>query len=703
MSAGSDGVRLGARLFTFAVIADTHVNQEEGKASSDFAVNRLANARVRHVMHELRHAAPAFVLHLGDIVHPTPGHPAYAQAAAAFHELARILDCPLHLTPGNHDVGDKPGDWLPVPSVNDDYLALYRKHFGAHYHSFDARGCHFVIIDAQVVNSGLESEARQRRWLEEDLARNAGRRTFLCTHYPFFLFDPAEEGHYDNIDEPGRSWLLDLCARRRVEAVFAGHVHNFWYHEVGATQMYLLPSPAFVRLDYSEMFRIEAAPERGRNDAGKLGYLLVDVHERGHVAHAIRTFGVERGADAPVPAPTGKRVPHVHTRSIVRPVLGIDLRYPWAEAVDVPASGAIDEFARKRVRNDYPLLALWEMGVRRLRVPTADLVEAPARARMGALRRMGHELTVATHGLRDDVVRALRDHRDLVTAVEVIAAARDFPSLARPLAAVRDAGVAVVLSCLQRHDSSYHHGNRARHVIQHGFDVGQAPHVARMLAAAGLARLVDGVVFRLDRGADIAASVAAIAAFGIEHGVAPHAYVRLASDVPSVAEENDLANANRVAEAMLLALAHPGVRLTLDTLNDVDRGYFPRTGLLDRRYNPRLAGDVVRHLHGVFGRDAAPLALRDAREHEGCRVLVLTGERDEWIAVLPGSRHAPATLPWGDARAACQSIDLGTGIVTDALARDTIRGNATPRGELAAPAPGERTSPRLLRLSRAPP
>jgi 3',5'-cyclic AMP phosphodiesterase CpdA len=382
--------RLGRRLFTFAVIADTHVNQEEGKASSDFAVNRLSNARNRFVIHEINRAAPAFVLHLGDIVHPTPIHPGYATAAASFHALAGELECPLHLTPGNHDVGDKPGDWLPVPSVNDDFLALYRHHFGRNFYSFDANDCHFVVIDAQVINSGLQCEGEQQRWLEEDLAQHASRRTFLCTHYPPYLFDRAEESHYDNIDEPGRSWLLDLLTRHGIEAVFAGHVHNFWYHLHGQTEIYLLPSTAFVRLDYSELFRIGPAPERGRNDAPKLGYFMVDVHERGHVAHALRTFGAELAPGATLDHTTGRVAP-IHTKTIARAPVGIDMRYPWAEKVEVAASGAMDEFCRKAARNDYPLLSLWEMGIRRLRVPLGDLANPQhPRAHAGAAAGRTH-------------------------------------------------------------------------------------------------------------------------------------------------------------------------------------------------------------------------------------------------------------------------------------------------------------------------
>ena len=63
---------LGKRLFTFAVIADSHLNQDELDCNSPFPVNKLANRRMRHVVHDLNRRDVAFVVHLGDLIHPVP-------------------------------------------------------------------------------------------------------------------------------------------------------------------------------------------------------------------------------------------------------------------------------------------------------------------------------------------------------------------------------------------------------------------------------------------------------------------------------------------------------------------------------------------------------------------------------------------------------------------------------------------------------
>ena len=89
-----------------------------------------------------------------------------------------------------------------------------------------------------------------------------------------------------------------------VEALFIGHVHNFWFYRHAETDCYLLPSTAFVRLDYSEMYRIAPGPdaEFGRNDKPKLGYFVVHVHEGGHVCDVIRTYGAEAALGSPLAA-----------------------------------------------------------------------------------------------------------------------------------------------------------------------------------------------------------------------------------------------------------------------------------------------------------------------------------------------------------------------------------------------------------------
>ena len=156
---------LGPRLFTYAVITDTHLNQGETECNSPFEANKMANGRMRHVIRDLNTREVDFVLHLGDLLHPVPAIPhLYEQAAQNFKDQVKDLRHKLYVIPGNHDVGDKPVDWCPAGMVRDDFLALWDEHFGPHYQAFDHNGIRFILIDAQIVNSGLAAETEQKEW-----------------------------------------------------------------------------------------------------------------------------------------------------------------------------------------------------------------------------------------------------------------------------------------------------------------------------------------------------------------------------------------------------------------------------------------------------------------------------------------------------------------------------------------------------------
>jgi 3',5'-cyclic AMP phosphodiesterase CpdA len=383
----------GEPLFTFAVVADTHMRPEEGDESSPWAVNELANDRARYVVALLNDLAPDFVIHLGDIVHPVPVLPTYDAACEAAKTTLGGIKAPLHYIPGNHDVGDKPNPQMPAAGISDAGMDAYEAQFGATWNSFDVGDLHFTLINAQLMNSGLAREKQQVEWLEKDLAANNGKRLFLFIHYPPCIRAEDEGSNYDNIDEPARCWLLALIKKHNAEALFCGHVHGFFYNRHGAAESYILPSTSFFRQDYSELFRIAAADQHGRNDAEKLGFFMVSVYGDGHVARLVRTNGETLALDAPAPS-FPSRIRTYHSKEAAQAAIGVHLRHPWAEETDLPYNGPMDEFHRKRVRNDYTLMALWELGIRKLRVPLHDLAEPFIRERMADLCRIGHRFGV---------------------------------------------------------------------------------------------------------------------------------------------------------------------------------------------------------------------------------------------------------------------------------------------------------------------
>jgi len=658
----------GALLFTFAVIADSHVEPEQGGA-----VPR-SNRRNRYAVEEIDRLDLPFALHVGDIVHPVPNMPGYGDAAAVSRAMFGGMRCPVHMLPGNHDIGDKPAFWSPAATVREDWVAIYERHFGAPYHAFDHGDCHFVLINAPIINTGLPGEERQRAWLEADLARNRGKRLFLATHYPPFLVRPDEPGNYDNLDEPGRGWLLGLIRRHRIEAVFCGHVHNFFYNRLGPTDFYILPSSAFVRRDYSEMYRIGPTDEFGRNDAGKVGYFLVDVFERGHVARFERTIG-SVAEETPRPK-SPHRVRSADPRLTDAPGLGVHLRHTWAEIVEMPYNGPVDEFVRKRARNDYAIEALWDLGIRHVRVPLSDLEAPETRERMRLLAGLGHRFTVFTAGTPDlRQRRAIEAHADAVAAWEIVlpvdAIAAALPAIRRTRAA---AGVPVYLARLQTSAgtaATEAKGANFKHFTSHGFLAADAAAVAALTQARGFGAAVDGLVFRVPLEVDPLEEMARIGARAAGAGIGAAVTICLAPDSPSGSNQDDQAIANRVALAALAALSRPDIPVLIDTFVDNDRGYCVRHGLLDRRYNRRLAGMVLRNLQGglePLGPIRGPVE-RDSRR--GCELIRGEAEHGAFVVVLPQPRsRRGGRMPEGETRLPVDGagevrlIDLQSGAVT---------------------------------------
>ncbi len=661
----------GKRLFSFAVVTDTHLNEAEDACNSPFAVNALANRRLRHVVNDLNRRDLAFVVNVGDLLHPVPALPElYDRAAARYLEQSAALRHKQYLTPGNHDVGDKPNDWAPTAGVCDAYLACWERHFGPHYRAFDHDDCHFVIVNAQLLNSGLKAEAEQRAWLEADLAANRGKRHFLFTHYPPFVAEEDEPEHYDNIGEPGRSWLTGLVREHGVEALFAGHVHNFWFNRIGATDCYLLPSTAFVRQDYSEMYRAPPGPddEAGRNDRPKLGYFVVHLHERDHVCEPVRTHG--ETADTLVsPEAMPSPLAASHPKLIRRGVFGFDMRQDWMETVEVPPSGGLDEFGRKLARNDYPLLGLWEMGVRHLRIPLSDLATPVRRDRLRALAKHGIAYTLFTFGLPDRRARALiAECADLLAGWEagfdIAAAERSLPDIA---AAAAGAGVPLYLSRLRSHDELRAEAGRYFHVVNHGFDISDRERIEALQAQPALAGTLAGLVFRLPAEAPVCESLLGIDRLVGGVGLRASVHLRTAGFDPSQAERDDFKIAGRIAEALFAANTLDNVRVFADTLVDHDRGYFVRHGAYDRLCNPRLAANVVRHLNAVLARYAECFGRPAAAEatSAGRRRLMSGGRRGSIELVVPEafseisrSLECPAAEETADAIV----IDLASGL-----------------------------------------
>ncbi|WP_432257745.1 metallophosphoesterase [Cupriavidus sp. TMH.W2] len=659
----------GDPLFSFVVVADTHINEQDGVSSSPFPRSRLANDRARHVFQEIAamEPAPKFVVHLGDIVNPVPSLPTFQDAVARYREITAPVTIPVHLVPGNHDVGDKRVEWMPAGQVCEAYLQTYREAFGRDYFAFQERGIRFIVVNSLLLNSGLPDEATQQAWLEQQVAEAIadGQRVFLFMHYPPYIYSSAERGNYDNIDEPARSWLLSLIRKPGVEAIFAGHVHNFWYDRIGDAEFYTLPSTAFMRHDFTEFYRVAPGVEFGRADVEKFGYFVVDVFPQGHVAYSVRTMGAQAKAGEPPASPQLRHLAHPKTSSF--DCVGVELRHPWAESMQITATGGVQEFGRKWARNDYPLLALWEMGVRLSKVTDLDVLEEESRSRMRLLARLGHSHIVTVLGGPKAALLAADTGDCGVAAYEVNTTLDAFLRQRDALRKLRhDTGTGIYFSRIHAFDDSHYDGKHFSHFIKAGFTLDDLEQRQETVAQWREDGYIDGVTVRIETDQPLVPAARRLAAFVRNSGCKVLASLKTSGPSLATEQADDRGMVAKTAQAMILSKASPHIRYVFDTFMDVDRGYFPRHGFIDRRFDLRPAAHAFTTLAALFSQETLLELTDDPAASDG--MLCFTAHGQPYLLLCLDAPRALESL----AREQAQSIvhDLVTG------RRDTASGHA---------------------------
>jgi 3',5'-cyclic AMP phosphodiesterase CpdA len=653
--------REGSRLiFKYAIMADTHIRTPD-ESSSPWKTNLLTNDRARWVAQAINTHSPDLVIHLGDIVHPVPHLPSHKPASDTAREIMGNLKSPYYLVPGNHDVGDKNNPTVPSHIINDDYLENFHRCYGSTYRSFDHRGIHFVIMNSSAFNSGLQEETLQKEWLENDLDNHKADRVHIFSHYPPYLHLPNEPSNYDNLDPPGRKWLLSLIEEHRVETLFAGHVHQFFYKRHSETDIYNLLSTCNLRQDYSNMFRVEPVEEYGRNDAAKLGYCIVNVYPNNCVAHIHRSYGqtLKEGETLR----EEEKIEAIYPSEYPLSPLGVQLRYPLAEITELPNVGPLDEFVRKRARDDYTVLALWETGIMNIRLPLADLTDEVTRQRLQELHRMG--IRCGFFAVNPPAPDLIAEHRHLMDFLEIVIPWETAREILPAATKLRESlNIPVYLANIESSIHRTQTGQTFSHYISSGFHIGDASKLEVVLSLRGA---FDGFAFEVGQYESPLPTIKRISDYALEHGFKALINIRLAPENPAEYLQDDNHTANRVAEAAIAGYSYPKVRILIDTFMDHDRGYFPRVGLYDRRLNPRRAAFVLRHLNSAINRYGTEITEPSMKTSQDWTTITFHSPQTVYTLKLPQTSDALATPSEID------TIDLITGTINPSKVGDGVQ------------------------------
>ena len=222
-----------ANTIAFAVYGDNRLSRD--RKDRDYGSPR--RKRRRAVTSAIAAAAPAFVVHTGDLVERATD----PELWTAFKEDTAPLIRPRFFYPavGNHEY--KGG-------LSDTYLDLFGETLGgAKSYAFRAGPAYFIVLNSvsEPAPGARDSLNFHARWFRERLEEaTESRFLFVALHHPIFssgrgrvgrfLFDWGTPGHAPRLQERRlRDLLVDHLERRRdrdVHArtvVFTGHSHFY--------------------------------------------------------------------------------------------------------------------------------------------------------------------------------------------------------------------------------------------------------------------------------------------------------------------------------------------------------------------------------------------------------------------------------------------------------------------------------------------
>lgn len=256
---------------------------------------------------------------------------------------------------------------------------------------------------------------------------------------------------------------------------------------------------------------------------------------------------------------------------------------------------------------------------------------------MRALQTLGYQFTVISAGVPSPHPKeVMLHHHNLVDFWEVVVPFDQIPEAIRSIQDIKQkVGVRTVLSKLDTvADQRYAEKYEFSHFPTHGFQLEERDRLTTSITKHDLARVIDGVVFRLPPDTSPWEGIQAAETLATELNRTTVVHVQLPRASEGVAYVQDRQISNRIAETLAAVLGAKGVEVFLDTFVDHDRGYYPRHGLLDRRYNPRSSYYVFRHLQHALGNGQLKLKMTKIETSADARAFALETSQYRCILLL---------------------------------------------------------------------
>ncbi len=268
----------------------------------------------------------------------------------------------------------------------------------------------------------------------------------------------------------------------------------------------------------------------------------------------------------------------------------VHLRHAWHESIDLPYNGPMEEFSRKRARNDYTLLRLWQIGLKDVRVPVQDLLDETIRTRMQDYQHAGIQFHLC--GSANKLIQAAQqcsEHLQSISSFGLITQQNE-PTVTLPhIFSTHNVWLSIA-STGRKNDGLYFHS------VTSGYKWPLTEEATQAIKTWCDTRsfTFKGVVFQLPWESDIN-TLHQIDDWCESQGISASVNIKLAKENPALGNFDDRAIGERIIAAMNIANASTHLNLQLDTYADIDRGYAPRNGLLDRHFNLRPSAVSIKN------------------------------------------------------------------------------------------------------------
>lgn len=220
---------------TVVLVSDSHLGRDHAYFQDNWEAFLI----------EMEELKPDLVIHAGDVSFNGPDAPDDIRFAK--EQIAR-LRVPWVAIPGNHDIGE-PGDnpRLKQP-ITPARLDVWHEAFGADRHVLDVASWRLVLLNSELLGSGMAEEKAQWEMLAGAFAGAGGRQLGLVLHKPLFQIKPDEAQPNGSCVYPGpRQPLLALARDHRVRFIASGHLHTWRQFALDGIDFVWAPTTAFIK------------------------------------------------------------------------------------------------------------------------------------------------------------------------------------------------------------------------------------------------------------------------------------------------------------------------------------------------------------------------------------------------------------------------------------------------------------------------